>query len=174
MPTQTAPPPTHTPAAAAQIHQLNFVHGGTKKMLEGIPKDKLCAQPGTCANHALWIVGHLASTDDYFVHEFSGAKMALPEAWHKLFGMNSKPVADASQYPSYEEVSKAFEERRAALIKWFESLTADQLRKPTKEGWTKYAPTLGDVAHFVAWHEGYHCGQLSVVRRGLGLAPTFG
>jgi uncharacterized damage-inducible protein DinB len=171
MPTTAAPPS----AAASQAHMIRLARASTKKMLEGIPQDKLCAQPGSCINHALWIMGHLASSDDYFLKEFGGgAKLALSESWHTLFGMGAKPVADPSKYPSVAEVRKAFDERHAAWVKWVESLTAAQLRQATPEGWRAYAPTLGDLPLFAAWHEGYHAGQLAPIRRGLGLGPAFG
>jgi hypothetical protein len=40
--------------------------------------------------------------------------------------------------------------------------------------WQAFAPTMADVPTFAAWHEGYHSGQLSMVRKGLGLPAAFG
>lgn len=161
-------------AAAGQVHHLKFARGATTRLLQEIPHEKLCAQTPSCSNHALWIIGHLATTDDYFVNEFAGGGLKLPEHWHKTFGMGSKPVADASAYPPVEEVRRAFEERRAALVCWFESLTPTELEKPLPESWAKYALAIGDLGPFIAWHEGYHCGQLATLRKSFGLAPAFG
>lgn len=169
MPATTAAP------AASQIHQLQFSRGATAMLLKDIPADQRCAQPGPCVNHVMWILGHLACTDDFFLKEFAGAKaLALPEDWHKLFGYGSKPTCDAKAYPPFEMVSKAFDERRAAFIKWHEGLSAAELEQAGPADWQKYAPTLGDVAGFAAYHEGYHGGQLSALRRAFGLSPAFG
>jgi len=169
MPASTAVP------AAGPIHQLQFSRGATAMLLKDIPADKRCAQPGPCVNHVTWIIGHLACTDDFFLKDFAGAPAhALPEDWHKLFGYGSKPTSDAKAYPPFEKVSKAYDERRAAFVKWYEALTAEQLEKPCPAEWQKYAPTLADVAGFAAYHEGYHGGQLSALRRAFGLAPAFG
>jgi uncharacterized damage-inducible protein DinB len=168
MPAQAASP------VASQLHQLRFARGATSRLLEGIPADKVCAQPGTCVNHVMWLTGHLACVDDSLLKEFTGTRLALPEKWHAIFGMKSKPAADAKEYPSYAEVRKAFDERREAMLKWVGGLGATQLEAPAPEKWRKYAPTIGDVPHFVAWHEGYHSGQIAAVRRGLGLGPAFG
>ncbi|MCL4212262.1 MAG: DinB family protein [Phycisphaeraceae bacterium] len=160
---------------ARAVHQVRFARGATKKLLEGIPADRCCEQPGSCVNHALWIAGHLACTDDWFLKEFGGAAgFALPEKWHTIFGYGSKPTSDTSQYPSYAEVLKAMDERHGAVVRWLESMTAEQMDTPTAENWRNYAPTLGDLGHFAAWHEGYHGGQLATLRRGFGLPSAFG
>lgn len=160
--------------ATTQLHHLQFAHNATKKLIDGIAADKLCAQPLPGMNHALWIAGHLATTDDYFLQEFAGVKMTLPEKWNTLFGNGSTPTTDSSQYPSLTEVLSALENRRGAFVKWYESLSESQLAKAGPEKWSKYAPTLGDVAYFLTWHEGFHCGQLSSLRKAFGLGPAFG
>ncbi len=167
------PAPTATPTGS-HVHALRFAHDSTRKLIDGVPKEKLCAQPGSCANHAMWVVGHLACTDDYILKEFAFAKLALPDSWHKSFGGGSKPTSDPSEYPPPAEVKKAFDERHAALVQWVESLTPEELDKPTPEGWQPYAPTIGDVVYFCTWHSGYHSGQLTALRRAFGLPAAFG
>lgn len=160
------------PTAAGHLHQLRFARGATELLIKDIPEDKLCAQPGSGRNHVMYVVGHLACTDDFFLKEFGGKPFALPEAFHKMFG--DTPTSDASKYPPFAEVKKAFNERREAVIKWFEGMSEEQLNAPTPEKWQKYAPTMRDVAFFAAWHEGYHGGQISAARPAFGLGPALG
>jgi uncharacterized damage-inducible protein DinB len=174
MPTQTAAPAAPAIPAAPQLQAVKFARGGTKKLLEGIPADKLCVIPTGCSKHALWIAGHLACTDDWFVAEFGGGKAKIPEAWQKIFGMNSIANADSKSYPPIAEVMKALDASHAAVIKWVGSLSAEQLQKAMPKEWEAYAPTMANVPMFAAWHEGYHAGQLSAVRKGLGLPAAFG
>ena len=162
-----------TAPVAGHIHQLHFARGATLRLLKDFPEESLCAQPGTCINHALWIVGHLAATDDYFLKEFAGRALALDEPWHAAFNMGSTPVADASKYPPAKEMMRVFEERRAALLEWLESLSPTERNAATPEKWQRYAPSIKDLGGFIAWHEGYHAGQLSIVRRALGLPAAF-
>lgn len=164
---------TATQATTAHLQSLRFTRGATRMMLDGITPEQICAQPGPCVNHALWTVGHLAVTDDYFIGEFAGQKASLA-AWNDLFGMGSTPTSDATKYPSLAEIMKVFDERRAVLEKWIGALTAAQLATTTPEAWRPYAPMLGDIPFFVAWHEGYHQGELAVLRKALGLARAFG
>jgi uncharacterized damage-inducible protein DinB len=168
MPAQTIIP------AATQVQALKFARGGTRKLLEGIPADKMCTIPAGCSKNALWIAGHLACTDDWFVAEFGGGTSKIPEAWQRVFGMKSSASADAKIYPPAAEVMKALDASHAGVIKWVSSLTAEQLEKAMPKEWEAYAPTMADVPMFAAWHEGYHAGQLSAVRNGLGLPPAFG
>lgn len=142
------------------------------RVISDIPEAKLCAQPGPGRNHTMYVVGHLACTDDYFLREFAGRPLALSEAFHKTFGAD--PAADASKYPPFAEVKRAFDERRDALVQWFEAMSEDQLNQPSPEKWQKYAPKVRDLAFFLAWHEGYHAGQVSTARPAFGLGPAFG
>lgn len=163
-----------TISAAAQVHHLRFAHHAMKRLIADIPVEKMCAQPlaGVTMNHSLWIIGHIACTDDYFMREFSGRPMTLPERWHTIFGMGSTPTSDASQYPGADVVIAALNDRRHAYIAWYESLTDQQRAQPAPERWLRFAPTNGDVAYFLTWHRGFHSGQLSTLRRALGLPPA--
>jgi hypothetical protein len=169
---------TQRPAAATQLQALRFARGAFMMLLDGLQPDRLLAQAGSCINHPLWIMGHLAMTDDWVLNTVApraaGSRPAIPESWSKLFGSGSKPTSDARQYPPAAEVKKAFDDRRAALLSWVESLTAEQLARPTSDGWQTYAPTIGDIAPFIAWHEGYHSAQLAALRKALGLPAAFG
>lgn len=88
--------------------------------------------------------------------------------------MDSLPTSDASRYPSMAELRNAMDEQRSAFVKWLESLSAEQLAQPTAERWHAYAATQGDIAYFLAWHEGFHGGQLSTLRRAQQLPRAFG
>lgn len=167
-------------AAARCVHQLRFARGGLMRVLEGFPSDKITLLPefkdgGAVANHALWIAGHLATTDDWFLQQMGvSAELELCSSWHETFGGGSKPVDHASTYPAYSDVLESLKTQRDRLIAWFSARSEAELAAPSPEKWSKYAPTVADFAFFLAWHEGYHAGQLSVVRKQVGLGPAFG
>ncbi len=161
-------------AAASQLHHLQFVRGATLRLFKDIATENLCAQPIADCNHVLWIAGHLAGTDDYFLGEFAGIAPVQPKAWQELFGMGSKPVSDTSKYPPLEKLLDAMAARRAVFVQWIQSMSPAELAQPTDEKWHKYAPTIGDTTYFLTWHEGFHCGQLSTLRRAFDMEPAFG
>lgn len=141
---------------------------------EDIPADKLTYQPFPGANHALWIQGHLASTDDYFLTALGRRKSELPAAWGALFGMGSSPAADARKYPALSEVRDALARCRESLLGWFRSLSASQLDAALPDDLKGFAPNHVGLMFSLAWHEGLHTGQLSAIRKSLGLKPKFG
>lgn len=153
---------------------LEFSRGMTLKLLEGIPADKRCHQPTPAANHVLWVLGHLANTDDFFLSTLTNSEPKLCEKHRTLFGMGSKPTANAADYPAYEDILESLNTRRAALLGWYSTLTDETMKQPLPGDLAQFAPSLAAFASTLAWHEGLHAGQISVVRKSLGLAPAIG
>ena len=89
------------------IATLEFSRGATIKLLESIPPDARVLCPVKGANHATWIAGHIALTDNYFFKTVGGQSGALPESWESLFGMGSKCVSSSDAYPAWDEIMKA-------------------------------------------------------------------
>ncbi len=168
-----------TTAAASNLVEngkaaLDLARRQTLKLVDDIPADKLCHQPVPHANHAIWVLGHLAYSDDGFTAALGQRESVIDESWKELFGMGSKPSPDASKYPSLDDIKAALKRTRKALIDWIESLDEQQLLTPLPEGWNVFAPNNAAVLPSLAWHEGFHAGQLSAVRRSLGLPSTMG
>ena len=70
---------------------MNWVHEQLEKMADTIPADKLLHQPVEGGNHTMWILGHVAVSDDYFLGTFSDQPRTL-EAWEKMFGYGREQV----------------------------------------------------------------------------------
>ena len=158
----------------AGIATLEFSRGATIKLLESIPPDARVLCPVKGANHATWIAGHIALTDNYFFKTVGGQSGALPESWESLFGMGSKCVSSSDAYPAWDEIIAAMHERRAALIDWFGAMSADELAEPLSDDLREFAPNRAALMPAIAWHEGFHAGQLTAVRRSLGMESMFG
>ena len=62
---------------------------------------------------------------------------------------------------------------RTDIIKWFQSQSADKLASPLPEELGTFAKTYGASLSTLAIHEGLHAGQLTMIRRSLGLGPKF-
>ena len=155
------------------MNALDFSRGFTMKLLEATPDDAYLKVPCEGGNHPLWIVGHLAATDDAFQTMLAGSTSTLSESWGKLFGMGSKPVCDAAAYPSRDEIVAALEPTRSSLKSWLGSLSDEQLLEPIEGDLGQFAKNHATLMATIAWHEGLHAGQLGVVRRSLGMPPLF-
>lgn len=156
--------------AAAAAH-LAWAHETVEKLLASIPPDKITAQGTPTENHALWTMGHLATTYAWFRSLVDGKQTPVPEKFQEAFGMGSTPVADAAAYPSAAEVRRQFNATFKALLRAIDAIKPADLHKPPAAEAYGLAPTRLGVAYAAAWHEGWHSGQLSALRRGLGLPP---
>jgi len=155
------------------LSRLNFARYATQALLSDIPAEKWCFQPFAGANHALWVVGHLAVIDDFFLGYLAGSPARCPESFEKLFGRGTKPSPNLADYPAPELVQQHFGQRRAELLSWFGSRSAELLVAAFPADF-RYAKNVAELMSSIAWHEGWHGGQLTAVRKGLGLGPKFG
>lgn len=152
---------------------LAFARQTTLGLLEDIPQDKLFYQLTPGGNHAAWVMGHLAVTDDFVLTKAGGREAKCPAAWEKLFGTGSTPTGKPGDYPAVGEIKEHLNLRREELIGWFKSLDEAKLASPLPEGTEWLAKTHGGAMATLAIHEGLHAGQLTMIRRSLGLAPKF-
>jgi hypothetical protein len=65
-------------------------------------------------------------------------------------------------------------ERRQALLSVLDGLSEEDLSKPTPPGSPEFLPDVASVFETAIWHEGLHSGQVSVVRKALGMPPLMG
>jgi hypothetical protein len=155
------------------LESLEFAHKCTIDLLKEFPDDKATYQPAPACNHALWIVGHLAVTDAWFLTMFGHDKSPLPDSYSALFGYQSQPQTSASAYPKFAEVKSNFEAIHKTMVQAVSKMSEDALSKPLGEKGGGFAKDGLDALNKAAWHEGWHSGQLATLRRGLGLKPVF-
>jgi hypothetical protein len=94
-----------------------------------------------------------------------------------LFGFRSQPVADATRYPPFDEVARAFREVRSGTLRALDALPDDDLDRPSKACPPEIEPFVGTVGRCfmqVCHHAMYHAGQASDARRMAGRKPLFG
>jgi len=127
------------------------------------------------ANHAMWFVGHIARTDNFVLSKVAPEKAIELPANHKdLFGQGSKPSSDPAIYPAPEEAIRLFRDRREALLAVLDEMSEEDLSKPAPPGGPPILTDNASMFELLVWHEGLHCGQMSIARRALGHAPLMG
>jgi len=161
-------------ARTCGIEALKFARRITLGLLEGIEDQQFLHRPLPGGNHAMWIVGHIACEDDEFLSELAGRKQQLSKPWHDNFGMGSTPSDDASAYPSIAEIKTQLASLREQFLGWLQTMPEARLGQPLPESWATFAPNYAAFMSTAACHEMLHAGQLTVVRRSLGLKPVFG
>lgn len=158
-------------AKAAALELLHWVHGTTEAMVHSFPEEKAVFQTSPTDNHLLWNIGHLATAYSWFASLIDGRKAELPGQYDQLFGYKSQPVADTRVYPPLDEVKANYASAYQRLIDAAAAMKDDEVYSPTKEESHGFAASRVEVVYKAAWHDGWHSGQISSLRRGLGLQP---
>lgn len=164
---------TETGLRKVTLDSLRFGRGFLHMVLEKTPDELFYTPAFPGANHAAWVVGHLAHTDEFFYKSLGNGKGVLPASWDELFGMNSKCVPDAKKYPSRKELMAALTERRAKVEAWLGSLSDEQLLTPVTGELEMFAKTIAQLGPSMSFHDGFHAAQISAARRASGLPPMF-
>jgi hypothetical protein len=161
-------PRAHALTAAA------FARSITELLIKDWPADKLTHQVAPTDNHVLWTLGHLAGTDAWMASVCGAPPIELPETFAKATGMGSKPTPHPSDYPPLTEAQRMMADARARIVRWFEAATDAQLATPLHEKTNGFAHDPIDFLQKLAWHEGWHAGQLASLRKSLGLPSIMG
>jgi uncharacterized damage-inducible protein DinB len=127
-------------------------------------------------NHPLWVLGHLTYAEAGLLGRFIGGGANPLEKWKPIFGGGSEPVADASKYPSWDELMAEFERVRANTLKTLATYTDADLDRPTNapENMKTFFGTIGQVFMMIALHGTFHGGQVADARRTAGKKPLRG
>ena len=73
-----------------------------------------------------------------------------------------------------DEIKAGLQLARESLLAAFQSMDEQQLQGPLPDDLKGFAPNVGGAMLSLAWHEGFHAGQVSAVRRDLGLPNAMG
>ena len=126
--------------------------------------------PGDDSNHLMWVMGHLVV---HRGHTLKTLGVDWNNQWASLFARGTERLAD-TEYPSAEEMRAAWQEVSEHLSAALQQPSADVLAKDAPKGPPSFdGKTSGTVAFF-AFHDTYHVGQISFLRKWLGYGKTVG
>lgn len=117
-------------------------------------------------NSIAFLVAHMVDAR-YFLAGMLGAPLANPIG-SVLADVRS--IEDVTAMPSLEELLEAWREVSAHVESLLERMTPAQLDAASDHDFPIRGKTVGDAVAFLAQHDSYHLGQVSFLRRQLGLA----
>lgn len=138
--------------------------------LENITNDESLIQVGIKGNCINWLAGHILSVRDSVFSNF-GMEKFLSEDESKRYERGSAPVSSSDNTVNIERIKEGLE---ATYLRWTEiikskdeeffnsPIPADGLPLPIPD------PTIGILLFVLAYHEGYHTGQIGLAQRALG------
>lgn len=135
-----------------------------RNVLEGVDDEMADGKPVPEASSAIFIACHLMEAR-YALAGGLGSEMVAP--YRDLLDVTD--VADIQEYPPLAGVMAAWEEVSAELARLLPEATEEVLgASPPYPFPVDDKTILGGIA-FLLEHESYHIGQLSILRRALGL-----
>jgi len=126
--------------------------------------------PGDDSNHLMWLLGHVV------VHRRQVLKTLGREwdsSWASLFARGTQRLNDA-EYPTIDEMRTAWEQISEQLKAALREAPADVLANPAPEGPPSFDKKVSGTVAFFAFHDTYHTGQVSFLRKWLGYGQTIG
>ncbi len=155
-------------APSAQLYAVsNYL---LPKSLEGLSREELYRQAGGGANPVIWIVGHVTHSRCSLLN-LLGKKREIP--WKDLFARGVKDL-DFRRYPHLDEILAVWNEAGAELAARFDELSDEELSAESPHKFPVSDNTIRGAINFMAYHEGYHMGQLAYLRKWLGKGSLVG
>jgi hypothetical protein len=136
-----------------------------EKALGGLDRQALVRRVVEHANPMIWIAGHLASTR-FGMAAFLGGGQKSP--FGPAFGRGAQ-VPEESALPSAEEVLAVWREASEIVTRRLAEATDAQLAAPAPRRFPIADPSVLGALTFLTYHEGYHLGQMALIRKSLGL-----
>ena len=140
------------------------------KAIADVEPDHWFKKPGDDSNHLTWVMGHL------IIHRGMTLKylgLEYDDTWSELFSRGSEHVADA-KYPSIEEIRSAWNDVSSRLSDALKSTGEGVMTQEAPKGPPSFDGKLTGTVAFFAFHDTYHTGQVSFLRKWLGYGQTIG
>jgi uncharacterized damage-inducible protein DinB len=140
------------------------------KAIADVQPEHWFRKPGEDSNHLMWVLGHLVVHRGRTLNVL-GADWDSP--WASLFARGAERVDDA-EYPSIEEMRAAWKQVSDELTAALREAPADVLTKDAPKGPPSFDGKVSGTVAFLAFHDTYHAGQISYLRKWLGYGQTVG
>ena len=157
------------PAVQALADQFNVVTNAYLRALEGLDREALLRRPGPRSNPLLWVAGHLVQSRARLINILGGSR-ELP--WPDLFRTGST-IVEPGAYPDAAAISAKWRELAAELAQRLEALEPGALSRDAPPRVASADGSLRGAVANLAFHEGYHVGQLGYIRKLLGHPSLF-
>ena len=127
-------------------------------------------QPGDDSNHLAWVLGHLIVHRGKILNTLG---VDYDNAWAELFARGVERRAD-SDYPSVEALRNAWQQVSTELATALKDPSPDLMASPPPKGFPTFDGKISGSVAFLGFHDTYHTGQVSFLKKWLGFGQTVG
>ena len=150
--------------------QFNFVAFVFPINLAGISEEEARVRPEPGANSINWLIGHMITIRQRFLAGFEKGPF-LSDSSVEYYKRGSKPGESPTPAPeSLATLVDAFQRAQEAMLEVIARLDDEALANPAPFSPGRGPETVGTLLAKMVVHEGYHVGQIGIVRRMLGKA----
>ena len=161
-----------SPTQAALVglaRRFRFNEGLLQLATDGFADAFWTHRPQSGGNTAHWILGHVTYSRNGLLR-MAGADVPS-EDWEAAFGRGAEPGA-GEDGPQVADLIERFQAAGERISAHFDSMSTEAAEAPAPYEMPDGSKTVGDVLHFMYFHETYHLGQIGYIRRLEGL-PGF-
>jgi uncharacterized damage-inducible protein DinB len=148
--------------APTLIAMLEFSHGVLTRNLEGITAEESLRAPDSGGNSLNWVLGHLL-----FYRNQMSSLLGEPPAWDSSlagrYARGSAPLGPDDDPEPFDSLRAGLDRSQELLLAVLRGAAAETLATTNERG----EPVAQRLA-LLALHEGYHGGQIGLLRRLLG------
>ena len=137
-----------------------------QRVLEPVSERDFTRRLTDRTNSMQWIAGHLVDTRAQMVR-LLGAEVSVE-------GLEPfrRPLDPTASYPAKADLLRAWREVSGSLERELRRATPAALTGPAPMRFPVAEQTIGGAIAFFAQHEGYHIGQLGLLRKACGYAAV--
>lgn len=154
------------------VEMLEQAHQATLKVAQALPESARLYQPAPGRATPLWLVGHLANSNDKIGNGWMlGQEPLIPLATARIFAPDfaggKPPTTDATMYPPFDEVVALYDQVMTRMIGGVRAMTDEQLPQPLKaevpERLRAHFGSNHSTLTMLIGHDAYHRGQVALL-----------
>jgi len=126
--------------------------------------------PGDDSNHLMWVIGHIIWSRANALKSLND-ELTIP--WATFFERGAAR-ADREHYPAIEELRNSWQEVSERLMDTLSNAPADLLAEAAPKGTPSFDGKISGLVAFLGFHETYHVGQITYLRKWLGYGQSVG
>jgi uncharacterized damage-inducible protein DinB len=159
------------PVVASHAQLLAIQSTLVNRALDRLGEEEIWRRPSETTNSVGWLVGHMAWARNGMLKALGGDPEPMP--WGRSFDRGAQ-TADRAAYPETGEIVDALKRVNAKLRTRMEEVGDADLSAPSAVPTPSPDKTVRGTVAFLAFHDGYHVGQIAYALKLLGKPSLVG
>ncbi len=147
-------------------NMYEFSYGAIKRNLDDVTNEESLVQPPGAGNCLNWVLGHIVTARNT-VLKLAGSAAVVGEDVALHYRRGSEPLQAGSKVPDLATLRGLLSDTQHRLVPALAAMSDDALTQSVPEQ-LRRPPLTGSVAEALLrlhYHEGYHNGQIGLLRR---------